>query len=792
MVIPRYIKLFIFLLVLSTRVGYSQVPSSPILWLRADAGVDTNSTGVTGWHDQSGLHHDAVQTQAAHRPLFASNGLNGLPAVTFHGWHFFNCDTIFPTLHSYSFSAVLQLDDTTVINNLFSGNGHAIWFNGSSHLGVMHADPPVLNAVATVPIRIRGSWVTVIFDSMSSSVRLFVDGRISDSLSIPQNQDPTLYLGAYRGAYCLQGALSEVMFYDRLLSPSELGQLDSYISAKYALAKRPPPPSPDTTFSAIPAQLQFFPRDVNDSATIPISGSLRRVGFDSIYLETLRNGIVIQRDCSPLAYSNGAAPFSFSTRIHAELSEYGIRVGVKNGDRDSIVTERDSLVCGDTYLICGQSNALRGFSNSYTLNPFVRTFGNTLSLNIRDTLWSVARSEYTGWYNSISAWSLVAASLVTEQYHIPICVISGATSGEYIEWNIRDDSYPLNMFTVYGRLLYKVRKAHLDRSVKAMLWTQGEWNTDVNYFANFQRLTDSWLKDFPSIQKIYVSQLRPNQCGGVGNESGLKDLVRHLPDSFSNVQSYALAAIPYFDGCHFMDSGYVAWGHDFVRLLARDFFGSSDTTEIRNPNLRSAYYTTPAHDEIALEFEPANSILTITADTSINGKAHTLKDYIYLDDSAGYVSAIKTDGHKLLLKTTMPSASRISYLPDRLYPDDTNTVYNGPWIVNSRGLGAFIFYDVPIGGEQAVGNAAQSALSIRAIENPAHGRLSLWVSGSGSAHLEIIDDIGRILLSSPLELNPVEPLLFSIALPGRTSAAYFCRVVDSSGTAKMVPVSCEQ
>src|ERR1035437_11197128 len=92
MVIRRYVKLSIVLLVLSTRTGYSQVPSSPILWLRADTGVDTNSTGVTAWHDQSGQHHDAVQAQAAHRPLFASNGLNGLPAVTFHGWQFFNCD----------------------------------------------------------------------------------------------------------------------------------------------------------------------------------------------------------------------------------------------------------------------------------------------------------------------------------------------------------------------------------------------------------------------------------------------------------------------------------------------------------------------------------------------------------------------------------------------------------------------------------------------------------------------------------------------------------------------------
>ena len=56
------------------------------LWLKADAGVTTNSSGlVTTWADQSGLGNDAIQTNAAVAPSLVMNSLNGKPTLRFPG-----------------------------------------------------------------------------------------------------------------------------------------------------------------------------------------------------------------------------------------------------------------------------------------------------------------------------------------------------------------------------------------------------------------------------------------------------------------------------------------------------------------------------------------------------------------------------------------------------------------------------------------------------------------------------------------------------------------------------------
>jgi alpha-tubulin suppressor-like RCC1 family protein len=54
------------------------------IWLKADAGVMTNASGlVTNWADQSGQGIDVGQTSTNRQPFFVANGLNGKPAIRF-------------------------------------------------------------------------------------------------------------------------------------------------------------------------------------------------------------------------------------------------------------------------------------------------------------------------------------------------------------------------------------------------------------------------------------------------------------------------------------------------------------------------------------------------------------------------------------------------------------------------------------------------------------------------------------------------------------------------------------
>lgn len=56
-----------------------------VLWLKADAGTSssTNNTPLSYWNDASGNNIDVTQTVSAQQPSFATNVLNGFPAILF-------------------------------------------------------------------------------------------------------------------------------------------------------------------------------------------------------------------------------------------------------------------------------------------------------------------------------------------------------------------------------------------------------------------------------------------------------------------------------------------------------------------------------------------------------------------------------------------------------------------------------------------------------------------------------------------------------------------------------------
>ncbi len=72
---------------LSSQTGPAGVGSSTnnVLWLKADAGTSstTNNTRISSWNDQSGNGINVTQTVAVQQPSFATNVMNGMPAIQF-------------------------------------------------------------------------------------------------------------------------------------------------------------------------------------------------------------------------------------------------------------------------------------------------------------------------------------------------------------------------------------------------------------------------------------------------------------------------------------------------------------------------------------------------------------------------------------------------------------------------------------------------------------------------------------------------------------------------------------
>ncbi len=450
------------------------------------------------------------------------------------------------------------------------------------------------------------------------------------------------------------------------------------------------------TLTRFPAPLQLFPRDKLDSASVQIAGSISSPGYDSALVEVKKNGAPWRRLSAPLIYGSGNAPFSFAASIHAELAEYSILLSVKQGATTQILASRDSIVCGDVILISGQSNSWPANGLATYVNEYCRGFGRSTGYNPynpADTAWGLAHGNgYSSYLAHAGVWGLRLAQTIKERYQVPVCIINGGSGGSTIEYNLPNNGNLMDLNTTYGRLLYRATKAGVADRVRAIVWHQGESNSDAtwtNYASNFRLLHDAWRRDFLGMEKIYLFQIHQG-CGGAYQEN-LRDVQRRFPDGYPDLEIMSTVGIPGHDGCHYNYEGYNRMAGQLFGQIARDLYGSADTVDINPPTIARAFFTSAAADEIALVFS-RSSELRWPADTL----GRSMANYFYLDNLFGAVLSGSASHDTIYLRLAAPSdAQTITYLPN-VYANNTTTVYEGPWIRNGRGIGALSFAGVPI------------------------------------------------------------------------------------------------
>lgn len=449
---------------------------------------------------------------------------------------------------------------------------------------------------------------------------------------------------------------------------------------------------PDPKF---PKPLQLYPREADDSAVVElagtVNGALHKNRFDTVYIQTFKNGQPLNRMAHFLEYAQSSrASVSLRVKIHAELSEYSFRLGVKNNLQDTIITTVDSVVCGDVFLVSGQSNVVLGSTWQHPRKEYART----ANYGHGDNIWAVANAGNEDQIGGVGALALQIQYNILEQYQIPVCVINGGMSGSTIEQHLRPKELYYG-FALYGRLFIRAQEANVISKAKGLIWYQGESNSVPGYFESFVDLHKTWKEDYSGLKKIYVVQIRPSSCGKKDQDT-LREIQRGF-DGFSKVVMHSSNGIGYFDGCHYETNGYKMLGSQLFQLIARDFYSSTDTLGIQSPNLVKAFYSSPSHDEITLLFNSATTnTINIPADTVINGTPVSINDYISLDGQSGVVESIRPVNNTLVIKLKRAIKSqRISYLPN-MYYHNTTTIYNGPWLTTQRGVGVLSFHQVPI------------------------------------------------------------------------------------------------
>lgn len=781
--------LSLLLLVLFCLQAQAQVPAGALIHLHADAGIAEVGGKVTEWRDVNNPAIKFFAPLAANQPTGNIPIANGHKAVRFNGVaNYLEGPSIFPVNQDYTICVVSVVTNHGLSNNVVSGTTHALFFGSGLYPVKLHAN---FNSLATSKAAVRQSH-SIIFSRYNESNRFngfYVNGSWGDSAAVGVNTDTTVYLGAYQRGNLFGGDIAEVIIYPRYVSDSERVQLENYLFDKYSIAR---PQLPDTTFTEIPQRFQLFPRDEQDSAAVRIAGRVYNTAFDSVYTVVTKNGEFMQRIVKPLFYPKGVAAYELLPKIHAELAEYDFSIHLKSEAKDTLIAVRDSIVCGDVYIIDGQSNTVFGGDvyNSYQ-NEYCRTFGLNASSNPADTLWTQSTGNLGSNVPNVGGWGMRLQQRILEEQAMPTCFINGGVGGTTVEAHQRNDPAPYTLTTIYGSLLYRVKKAKVASAAKAIFWYQGESNTINGYYGNFKAMYDDWREDYPNFKKLYLFQFH---MGCAYESSPLRDLLRTIKDSIPNVVPVSVMGINGHDGCHYTTAGYQSIGDMVYKQVARDFYGSDDTIGIDPPNIIKAYYRTPSRDKLVLQFTSAGSSLMLTRDTVVGGVPALLKDYFYLGTDTSSVMSISTEGSKLILHLKSPSnANVVSYLPDMNY-NRFAVIYEGPWLVNSRGIGALSFWRFPITDSATLSTPSitTEGISISAYPNPFSGRTTIeyTVPTTTLVTIEVTDVLGRLVQTLVDQVMPegnYEKVLDKNANE-YTSGIYYCRITvgDRTKTIRLI------
>ena len=383
--------------------------------------------------------------------------------------------------------------------------------------------------------------------------------------------------------------------------------------------------------------------------------------YDSIILELYKNGAQIESFTENLQYTNSEAGFQFNITISSELSSYDIKIYTeKNGNTELIKTVNE-IVCGDVFVIQGQSNAAAvqysGSSNPYQDN-YIRVYsGGYTDSNglLNDDQWYYGQgdgNENSG--GNTGQWGMALAKMVLDELQVPIAIFNGAHGGQPVSFFQAAEDYTSSTSSNYGRLYYRLNKSGLKNAVRGVLWSQGEadsFNNGLNtnsYKIAFNTLKNSWLNDYPNIEKIYIFQTRDCNCGT--SSSGrlqIKEAQRQLAVEYENINIMGTTGMtPHSDYCHYpFVNGYETFALRIFKPLMRDLYGYTYNEEIDAPMILSANLS----DSQTLVIQTDSNNLTANTNNNSSLLSKISNDFVLTNANGVNVNSFEFNGGSLIL-----------------------------------------------------------------------------------------------------------------------------------------------
>jgi len=223
-----------------------------VLWLRADNGVNTVGTSVTGWLDRSGNNNNANAPSVAARPTIVPTALNGYPVLSFDG---VNDEFRIPDANSLDMTQW----DIFLVNSVTTAKNNNVWLSKSSNTQPNYALWSPLNGALTMPIYDIFTLLsapstaagtvgapyslleynnTVLFGFFPSRTVYRLGANIYNDvnlLQLPATNANQLYIGNAQGVagWNLNGALAELFMYNAPVNSTQRIIVNNYLAAKY-------------------------------------------------------------------------------------------------------------------------------------------------------------------------------------------------------------------------------------------------------------------------------------------------------------------------------------------------------------------------------------------------------------------------------------------------------------------------------------------------------------------------------------------------------------------------------
>jgi hypothetical protein len=453
------------------------------------------------------------------------------------------------------------------------------------------------------------------------------------------------------------------------------------------------------TFTSVPVHLQVYGRDLGkDTTTVPIAGKVKRTGanYVSVLLKVLRNNVLSDSVQKTLTFVGDSALFTLNHTIKAELANYTFAVYGINGTQTTLIKSADSVVCGDVFIVTGQSNSVAwnldgtaGNSANVNQSPFIRVFG-TGCYNGSDSIWYLGQGDgIECTEGNTGQWGLRLARLIVDNQKIPVAIFNGGHGGKPIQFFQRNDANPMDLNTNYGRLLKRVTQTGLTQKIRAVIWHQGESNSaaDTNrlslaaYKNAYIALSTDWQTDYPSIEKLYIFQIR-NGCNfPLDSVMTTKEAHRQLAQTPKVTVMSTSASNHYTDNCHYLyNNGYKSFGENMYRLLARDFYGLVGDN-IDAPAIRFAEVTNNGLLATLVMDNIMDSISWVTGQET---------EFRFAGVTGIGLTGAKTEAYKvrLVLNGNASAMTAISFVGNQNTPE--------PMVTNQNGIGALHFLNFPI------------------------------------------------------------------------------------------------